>query len=288
MWQWLMTTTAGITVGSGAQVQYNATPVFMPLNWKLLTTSKFDGDAKADKLWRNSNDGQLWLWSMNGNAIAASARVTFNGTPVDMPTNWTLMASGDFDNNGSTELLWREVNSGQLWLWSMNGAAIATSVRATYLGAPVDMPPEWVLIASGDFQRNGTTGLVWRHSVTNQVYIWLMNGAAIVTSVALPTRTPDWSVIGVGDLDGALGVDIIWRNAATNEVRAWMMNGSAIAADTQIVASQPAQWTWLGVGDLDSDGKADLVWRDSFTGQTETWKMNRATKGAVGSIGAVP
>ena len=67
-----------------------------------------------------------------------------------------------------------------------------------------------------------------------------------------------------------------------------MMNGSAIAADTQIVASQPAQWTLLGVGDLDGDGKADLVWRDSFTGQTETWKMNGATKGAVGSIGAVP
>jgi hypothetical protein len=39
--------------------------------WSIVGGSDFNGDGKADILWRNSSAGEVYLWLMNGTTIAS-------------------------------------------------------------------------------------------------------------------------------------------------------------------------------------------------------------------------
>src|SRR6266851_4930956 len=39
------------------------------LNWKVVGIGDFDGDGKADILWRNSSTGENYIYPMNGTTI---------------------------------------------------------------------------------------------------------------------------------------------------------------------------------------------------------------------------
>ena len=41
------------------------------LQWQVQTAADFNGDGKADILWRNGGNGDVYLWTSSANAIAA-------------------------------------------------------------------------------------------------------------------------------------------------------------------------------------------------------------------------
>ncbi|MDH3512962.1 MAG: hypothetical protein OER85_19145, partial [Gammaproteobacteria bacterium] len=50
-------------------------------NWKIAGNGDYNGDGKADILWRNESTGQNWMYLMNGATIESSKGVnTVNGT----------------------------------------------------------------------------------------------------------------------------------------------------------------------------------------------------------------
>ena len=50
----------------------SAVPYTIPLAWGIKGVGDFDGDGKADIVWRNDTTGQVAFWLMNGMAISAS------------------------------------------------------------------------------------------------------------------------------------------------------------------------------------------------------------------------
>jgi hypothetical protein len=38
-----------------------------------------------------------------------------------VPLNWVLAGMGDFDGNGSTDILWRDNNTGTVAIWLLDG-----------------------------------------------------------------------------------------------------------------------------------------------------------------------
>jgi hypothetical protein len=81
-------------------------------------------DMHGDIFWRDSASGDVSMWVMSGTSVTSTAALGV------VPLSWTISAVGDFDNNGSTDLLWRDT-SGNVAMWLLNGTAVqSTSVMA--------------------------------------------------------------------------------------------------------------------------------------------------------------
>ena len=146
----------------------------------------FDGDGKADILWRHAGTGEAALWLMSGETISSSAYL-----PTISDMNWQIMGIGDFDGDGKADILWRHAATGEAALWLMSGETISSSA---YLPTISDM--NWQIMGIGDFDGDGKADILWRHAGTGEAALWLMSGETISSSAYLPTISDmNWQIM---------------------------------------------------------------------------------------------
>ncbi len=78
----------------------------------------------ADILWQNTATGQLVVWLMSGTSIASSGSP---GNPGDPGAPWSVQQIGDFNGDGTSDILFYNTATSQIIIWLMNGASIASS-----------------------------------------------------------------------------------------------------------------------------------------------------------------
>jgi hypothetical protein len=81
----------------------------------------FNGDGKADILWRDQKTGQNAMWLMNGFTIVNSQYL-----PTVTDLNMQVVGVGDFNGDGKADILWREQQTGQNAIWLMNGTTVVS------------------------------------------------------------------------------------------------------------------------------------------------------------------
>ena len=237
------------------------------LNWTIAGIGDFDGDGRADILWRNTSTGQNYVYLMNGTAILAEGYLR---TVADL--NWTIAGVGDFDGDGKDDILWRNSATGENYIYLMNGMAIRTE---SYLRQVADL--NWKIVGVGDFDGDGKADVLWRHAASGQNYLYPMDGTAIKPGEGFLRTVADlnWQVKGVGDFDGDGAADILWRNAATGENYLYPMHGRTIKpTEGYLRTVADLNWQIAAVGDYDGDGKSDLLWRNASTGQNYLYPMD--------------
>jgi hypothetical protein len=166
---------------NGTTITSTAVVGQLPANWIVVGS-----DMKGDIFLRNTASGDVGMWVMSGSHIAQS--VDFG--PVSL--NWTVAGIGDFDGNGSFDLLWRDT-AGDVAIWLMNGTTIASS---TVLN---NLPLSWNIAETGDYNGDGKSDILWVDN-TGNVGIWFMNGAS-VSSVTL------YGSVGTNWTEQSLGAD---------------------------------------------------------------------------------
>ena len=245
--------------------------------------SDFDGDGKADILWRNISTGENYIWLMNGLSTASQGSVNF----VDPASGWQVQGVGDFDGDGKADILWRNTSTGENYIYLMNGLTIA---RPGSINSVSDQA--WQVKGIGDFDGDGKADILWRNSSTGENYIWLMNGLSTASqgSVNFVDPASGWQVKGIGDFDGDGKADIVWRNSTSGENYLYPMDGTTIKptrGSFRTVAD--LAWQIVAVGDYDGDGKADVLWRHATSGENYLYPMDgTAIKASEGYLRSVP
>jgi hypothetical protein len=219
-------TTAGTVVlwlMNGLTVSQTFNVGTVPTHWVLAGASDFNGDGKADLLWRDSSTGTVAIWLMNGGTVVQTGTVgtvplswsiigtTANGgigwrntsgalalwsmngftaTSHSLGTVanvWAVVGVGDFDGNGSDDLLFRNSTSGALVIWFLTDGVFTSSANVATVAN------SWSVSLTGDFDGDGKSDILWTNTSGART-IWFMNGATVASSANIGTTAAAWVV----------------------------------------------------------------------------------------------
>ena len=251
--------------------------------WQVAGIGDFDGDGKADLLWRNASTGENYVYFMDGKTIKPT-----EGYLRTVPDpDWKVAGVGDLDRDGKADILWRNSATGENYVYPMDGLAILGTEG--YLRTVADQA--WKVVGTGDFNGDGRTDILWRNSSTGENYVYPMNGLAILGTEGYLRTVADqaWKVAGTADFNGDGKTDILWRNSGTGENYLYPMDGLAILGTEGYLRTVADQnWKVQATGDYDGSGKADIFWRNGATGETYFYLMDGVAIAAEGYGRNVP
>lgn len=294
----------GATRTSGAQLQAGGSNVALPAGARVEAMADFDGDGKSDILWRNTVNGRMSVWQLDGSTVVAGAvtgPVTNGGSSLDLPSAWQVLGAADLTGDGKADILARNTNNGTLFLWQMDGRSVVSGANTgTVMSGALPgtlASASWNIEGVADFSGDGNADILIRNRGTGALFVWAMNGrntvaggntGAVLQNGAALSLPLAWQIESTADFSGDGKADMLFRNQNNGQLAMWVMNGvSAVGSMVQLngtTATVPLSWTMAGSADLDGDDKADIVWRNPANGQTSTWKMDGATVTSFASI----
>src|SRR5256712_4812066 len=184
-------------------------------------------------MWWRTSSGENYFFSMIGGHIIA-AEGSINSV---RDQDWQVQGIGDFDGDGRADILWRNLSTGENYIWLMNGLSTVSQGSVNF----VDPASGWQVQGIGDFDGDGKADILWRNSSTGENYIYLMNGLTIARPGSINSVSDQaWQVNGIGDFDGDGKADILWRNSSTGENYIWRMNGLSTASQGSVNFVDPA------------------------------------------------
>ena len=217
----------GIWLMNGTSIISSTVLGNVPLTWSVAATGNFDGTGLGDIVWQD-NQGNVAIWLMNGTTITKASvlgNVTtnwvvagadnhgdiffrntttgevgmwvMNGTTISktvdfgaVPLTQAIAGIGDFDGNGSNDILWRD-NQGNVSMWLLNGTSILST---TVLG---NVGLNWSLVQTGDYSGASTSDILWVDNLGN-VAAWFMNGTTVSSVTNYGNVGTAWGVQALG------------------------------------------------------------------------------------------
>jgi hypothetical protein len=193
---------------------------------------------------------------------------------------WLIPFSSAVNNDGQTDILWRNYSTGSNDAWAMNGAAMSGIINLQAASGS-----GWKMVGTGDFNHDHHLDILWYHTTFGFVAIWLMKSSEFITSVNDFSLLPivadnDWDCVALGYFDGPTdkNIDILWRHKVTGQNAIWRMQGTSYQSSSMLpTVDQSTGWQIGGTGDFNGDGHTDIFWRNYSTGQHAVWLLNGPT-----------
>ena len=191
------------------------------------------GNAPANL---SSGDTQYFVFgdfrtpSNGGSSLFSAGNSSFTGSSKDGVTlnyvSWSndeIVINGFGGTYGQSSYVVQNGDPVTIQVWNTSDTA-ATGPQTAWGGFITNTTN---VAATDDFYGDSHSDILWRQtggSAPGSVYVWQMNGRAIVGGGAAPWVDPSWTIQGTGDFTGNGASDILWGSNG-GAVDLWSMNG---------------------------------------------------------------
>jgi len=154
-------------------------------NWELDRMGDYSGDGRTDLLLYNTVTGATQYLEMNGSTVANSVGLL----AMDPAAGWSLEETGDFDGNGSSDLVFIQNGSLIAVITLENGA-----IKSFY--SPGFTPSNGELVSAGRYNNDGKDDFLFRNPATGEVQTGVQDGVTITSYTSVLTLAPGtgWNV----------------------------------------------------------------------------------------------
>jgi hypothetical protein len=199
----------------------------------------FIGYGTSDVLLQSR--GSVIDWIVSNGTFAS-----FN--PIGNAGSYGIVGSGDFNGDGTTDLLLKN-GSGAVIDWIIQ--------NGSYQGYnAVGSPAGYGIVGTGDYNGDGTSDVLLENGSGNLIDWIMQNGAyAGYNNIG---GTGGYGVAGKGDFDGDGTSDILLQNSSGNLID-WTLKNGAFAGWNGLGNPAAAGYGVVGTGDFNGDGATDLL-----------------------------
>jgi hypothetical protein len=243
---------------------------FLSNNIRVLGAGDFNGEHRADVLFRDLATGDVKLWRADAvNPPKGSGETGTERFVRNVKDGWSVEAIADIDGDGRNDIVWRYVtpntpDSGVVYVWYM-ADNVVTEVRSRG-GAPLT----WDLVGAADLNGDGMAELVWV-SPANEIRSLTAKSQKAFVNEKIGTVPSGFKLMRAADFNGDGKADFLFGDTNGN-LRLWTMNGLTRQAEIQLPAADPT-WELYAIVDLNGDGAMDIVWKQP-DGRLQAWFMN--------------
>jgi hypothetical protein len=160
-------------------------------DWRIAAVGDMNKDGKSDLIWQHVRNGHLAVWFMDGTSQGSAKALS----PFFMAdTDWRIVGAADFNDDRSTDLVWRHRLTGKLAVWYMNGE---TRVNGDGL-YPNVTDPAWTVAAIADINDDSRPDILWQHT-DGRLGVWIRNAAGLTTGSASAQAVVDslWRIVAI-------------------------------------------------------------------------------------------
>jgi len=169
-----------ISFMNGPQITSTQSIGQLPSGWVIAQT-----DRRGAVFLRNTSTGDVAVWVMKGATIVRAVDLG------SVPLSWTIAGIGDFDGNGSSDILWTDT-TGDIAIWLMETNPNLVQVLSA-AGLGTVSPSRWSIAQTGDYSGDGKADILWIDN-TGNVAAWFMNGTTVSSSVTYGNIGTSWTI----------------------------------------------------------------------------------------------
>jgi len=236
--------------------------------------SDFDGDGKSDIMYRDKTTLEWRLDLMAEQGISQSIDIA----GMSSCCGWLYNGNGDFNGDGTDDIIIRNVNSGRWYIYNLQGGNI---ISRGYV--PIESAVYIGVQAVADFDNDGKADVLLRNENTGEWNLTLLDNRSIKQQMTPPMSTLlSWKVIDAKDFDGNGSADILIRNEVSGAWYLYLYEGTTIISRSYLrEMTDDLTEQAYAVADFNGDGRQDVLLRNTLTNKWKIIQMNGLRAGEV-------
>jgi hypothetical protein len=147
-------------------------------------------DAVQALAWHNHQTGVVGLWKLAPDGTVSPYAPTLGETAN--ANDWKAVATADFTGDGNTDILWYDMQTGQLACWPLfddeEYYGIGPNFLLSWTCGPYCQSLGWNFVDAADVNGDGHTDLLWHNPLTGDLSAWLLDGNGKVMDKALLSK----------------------------------------------------------------------------------------------------